>query len=144
MRLDQYDTDLGLPERGSGLAYIHCTPLDAVQLSRTNRALGYDLLRWGEKYSSDRFGDDNDEHVAIALPTGVFFLVGSELEEQFIRSSADSQPERGVGARKQYVQAKNFFLWESLTRFNEDFIQSLFWIPEIPVSSLEALAMTLD
>lgn len=123
---------------GAGHQYTHCKPLEAVSLSQTGKAYGFDLSRYGmHSYESPVL------HAATAYKTGIQFLFGSDLENKFIWEDPELGT-RGATTRSSYVSAKNFFLWDSLPRFNRDFIDSLLWVPEIPMTPLAVLATALN
>ena len=120
--------------------YLHCTPLEAVALSKSGKALGYDLLRWGEKWHEEGF--DDGFLVAIASSGGIRYHPVTQREKDWIEDVDRADLDRNgiAAARRRYIEARNFFPWGTLTRFNKDFILSLLWVPEEPMSPLEALA----
>jgi len=129
--------------------YVHCLPLESAGLSSTGRAVGFDLLRWGESFHSR--GAVWANPIAIASQAGIEFLLKSSFELRFIKGHNDD--EQGLAsvsdwkqriARRRIVDRKNFFIWQNVTGLNEDFILSLHWVPEDPISALEALAMAAN
>ena len=116
--------------------FAHCTPTEAAALSKNGQAIGFDLLRWGEEWHKS--GDDEGFTAATATAAGVRCCFRATLEKDYVWEIGIDHFQRR--ARKAYVHGKNFFPWGTLSRINEDFIFSLHWVPEIPMSPLEALA----
>ena len=121
------------------LQYIHCTPLEAITFSKNGKALGYELLRWGEKHH--KAGKDDGFIAAIGTAGGVQLLIRHPLEKSWIDGDPrDREAWRGRKSRAKVIELQNFFPWRTLSGLNKDYIFSLLWVPEEPVSALEALA----
>jgi len=122
--------------------YKHCLPLEAAALSKNGLAIGYDLLKWGEEYHSR--GCDEGSVAAIASKSGVKILFRTAYELIFIEGEkSESSQDYWIGkkARRRLIDCRNFYIWESITGQNKDFLLSLHWDPEEPVGALEALAL---
>lgn len=124
--------------------YLHCMPLEAVTLSKSGKALGYDLLRWGERFHAE--GNDSGFVAATATAAGILFHVQNQLERNWVNDVERDDPDRGrtMAARRRFIESRNFYPWQALTGLNKDFVLSLLWIPEEPLSPLEALAQAAD
>lgn len=121
--------------------YQHCTPLDAVALSKDDEAWGYDLLRWGEEYHIK--GEGQGFVAARANKAGLWILFKGSLERDFINDRT-LNPDISWRRRTEYINAKNFHPWGTITGANYDFIMSLLWVPSEPVSPLEQLALQAE
>jgi hypothetical protein len=106
-------------------------PDEAVLMSRTGRAKGYDPLR---------FGEDHSYLIPVAeiTATGVQFLIWSDREKAWIEEVESYSTRKH--ARMEMVRKWNWTSWEELLPINHEFLLSLLWIPEDPFTAMEILA----
>ena len=118
----------------------HFLPLEAVQMSRTGRALGFDLFRFGEKYEA---AGRNELPVLLATISGVDCLFRTEAEKRWRDEDAGNVRGR-YSARQRILDDWNWTPWDRLTIPNKAFAYSLLWVPEHSLGPLEILASMAD
>jgi len=116
--------------------FVDALPEDAMMMSRTGTAHGYDHLRFGEKWANE--GKDPGRPIAQINRTGVQMLVMSDREKAWIAEVAEDNT-RWV-ARKKIVRKSNFTPWPKIGERNREFLLSLFWIPAEPLTAMEIIA----
>lgn len=150
----------------SGIGYEHLLPWESARLSETGVAVGYEPLRFGEAHATES-GDVDGLATLIATATvkDVTFQRELKLERKAYADAFDnhdlraqlgipldgalnSDHRRKLRLRRRALQrrmdAGNTILWENLTRTNREYLLSLLWLPEKPVSPLMALARSLE
>ena len=123
-------------EEGNGKLYLDALPEEAIEMSRTGVAFGYDIMRWGEKAAQD--GNDFTEPVVRATARGVQFLVLSDKERTWVEKAGRDRLVRK--ARREVIRQRNWRAWDKLSEGDRDFVLSLLWVPDEPITPLEVLA----
>lgn len=118
------------------------SPLDAVGLSRSGKAMGYDLTYWGLDFMGK---NDHAPVIAVATPDVVKFDRLTSLENGYIGRPGGSETARHAYDRRvAEVDRINTIAWNDLNQTNRDYLMSLLWVPEDPMNPLEALASTTE
>ena len=124
--------------------YFGCSPQEAARMSGNGTANGYDIFRWGEKWEAR---GDYTGAVMVATTDFVTFLPRTDVEKKVLDASCNG---RSIEARRRSIEDQsminriNTVRWHNLSRGNKDFVDSLFWVPQAPISPLLALANALD
>jgi len=117
--------------------FQHTLPEEAMQMSHTGSALGYDIERYN-------LHPDYQEMLPVAQITnlGVQFLVKSEEEKRW-QNEVSREPHRHI-IRGQMIREWNFTPWVDLTPRNREFLLGLLWIPDDPLTAMEILAKAAE
>ena len=116
--------------------FVDALPEDAMMMSRTGTAHGYDHLRFGLKWESE--GKNPGRPIAQINKAGVQLLVISDRERDWIAEVQEDSTR--WAAREKMVRQWNFTPWPELADANREFLLSLFWIPAEPLTAMEIIA----
>jgi hypothetical protein len=116
--------------------FYHALPKDALMMSSTGVAHGFDTLRFGEHFHQK--GGDRTSPVAEISQGGVQFLVFSGREREWIKEVEHTA--QRYEARVTMVRHWNWTPWGKLFPCNREFLLSLLWVPAEPLSAMEILA----
>lgn len=119
-----------------GTHFLDALPEEALRMSSVGVAYGYDLLRWGEQWHRD--GKDECPPAVKATTGGVQFLVLSEQEKRWLLEVEHDSVR--FEARRLIVYKNNWCSWITMGDDDRNFLLSLLWIPEDPLTPLEILA----
>lgn len=117
--------------------YALMTPDEVCNLSKTGLIVGYELLRWGEAFHEQ--GGDAGFMAAVANKYAVGAAFLDDNDKSFVKGSGVGDDWKLRRRREGYVTARRFRPWSMLHRFDRDYLMSLLWLPEVPLSPLEAL-----
>lgn len=123
-----------------GRLYEDTTPEEAMEMSRTGTAEGFDPLRYGEKWAAE--GKDPGNPLFRINKRGVQRLVLSDAQKEWIK-----EVEHDVvrwRARTALVKKRNFTPWREVSEQNRDYLLSLLWIPKDPLTPMEIIARMSD
>ena len=116
--------------------YLQLVPQEAACLSRNGLAWGIEVARWGTENHSAQVARANDWAVQL--------LLKSEESRQYLNPEKDKPwVGREYGCRVAYLEARSWHPWRTLEGSQLDYLLSLLWIPEEPMSPLEALAQAM-
>jgi len=119
-----------------GVHFLDALPEEAMAMSGNGIAIGFDLLRWGERWHKE--GRDTCPPVVRIDEQGVQFLVMTNTQKAWVDDPNISEDRRKI--RRKALLKHNWRSWLTLGEDDRNYLLSLLWVPEEPLTPLEILA----
>lgn len=120
-----------------GHHYADALPKEAMLMSRSGVADGYDFLRFGERWNNE--GLDRGKPIVQIDKDGVQLLVLSDKQREWIAETGTD--EKKAAFRRKICRAHNYVRWTDVTPLNNEFLLSLHWVPSEPYTAMEVIAI---